>query len=90
MSPPVREISLISKSVVASLKLKLTFIEASLLLNPLAPSLTIIESTVGFIESYVQVNVPAASLLFPTSSANAPPAIDIVFVPSLSGVKVTE
>ena len=48
------------------------------------------EVIVGPVESYVQVNVLAASLLFPTSSVNVPPAIDIVFVPSLSGVKVTE
>jgi len=79
--------SALTKSVVASLDVKVSESVASLDVNGSDPSLAVIV-IVGLVPSYVQLNCAAAVLLFPSASVNALSATSIVAAPSAAGVKV--
>jgi len=80
-------ISSLTKSVVASLDVKVSESVASLDVNGSDPSLAVIV-IVGLVPSYVQLNCVAAVLLFPYASVNALSATSMVAAPSAVGVKV--
>ena len=79
--------SALTKSVVASLDVKVSESVASLDVNGSDPSLAVIV-IVGLVPSYVQLNGSAAVLLFPYASVNALAATSMVAAPSAAGVKV--
>jgi len=79
--------SALTKSVVASLLVKVSESVASLDVNGSDPSLAVIV-IVGPVPSYVQLNWSAAVLLLPAASVNALSATSMVAAPSAAGVKV--
>ena len=83
---PVAVMSPTTKSLVASLEVKVKAIAAVLVVPPLATVL--VEMViVGAVPSYSQLNCAAAVLAFPTASVNVAPTSTVV-APSPLGVKV--
>jgi len=79
--------SALTKSVVASLDVKVSESVASLDVNGSDPSLAVIV-IVGLVPSYVQLNCAAAVLLFPYASVNALSATSMLPAPSASRLKL--